>query len=196
MADPDYFTLAEFRALPDCSGNTYTDAQINAAAAYFTAIVERELGQPMIPRDVTQTLDGNYSSRLLLSSPYVRSITTVTVGGTTVSPAGLTASAGVLRYLDGTSIWTGGVANIVVTYSAGQFDECPADIKDAVLWATRDRLMSQSDQAGVDVRRTSITTDFGTTNYILPGEKRPTGYPDLDAAIAGRLRTAASLGFA
>ena len=34
-----------------------------------------------------------------------------------------------------------------------------------------------------------MTTEFGNTNYVQPGEKRPTGYPALDAAIAGYERT-------
>jgi hypothetical protein len=52
------------------------------------------------------------------------------------------------------------------------------------LWAARDRLMSQGSQNGIDVRRTSVTNDLGgTIQYVLPGEKRPSGYPELDAVI-------------
>jgi hypothetical protein len=64
------------------------------------------------------------------------------------------------------------------------------------MWATRDRLLGQGDMAGIDVRRTTVATEFGTTSYVLPGEKRPTGYPDLDALIASYIRTAPSFGFA
>ncbi len=46
----------------------------------------------------------------------------------------------------------------------------------------------KGDLSGVDVRKTSVNTDFGTTNYILPGEKRPTGYPELDAILLRRSR--------
>lgn len=196
MADPDYFTLDEFRLLPDCSADAFTDEQINDAAAYFTAIVEREVGVPFIPRTVTQTLDGNNTAALVLSSTHVRSLTTVTVAGTSVTVGDLTGQYGVLRYTASTTSWPLGVGNVVVVYEAGEFEQCPADIKDPVMWATRDRLLSQTDQAGIDVRRTSVTTDFGTTNYVIPGEKRPTGFPDLDAAIAGRVRVTPSYGFA
>jgi hypothetical protein len=194
---PDYFTLVEFRELPDMDDVTaYADEAVEAAAAYFTAIVEREVMHPMIPRSYTETFDGAGRTALTLGSAYVRSLTTVTSDGVAVTVGGLTSTGGVLRYLDGTTWSSESPSNIVVTYVAGEFATCPADIKDAVMWATRDRLLSQSDQAGIDVRRTSITTDFGTTNYILPGEKRPTGFPDLDAAIAGRIRSSAPLGFA
>jgi hypothetical protein len=195
VADPDYFTLAELRALPDCGSTTFTDAQINAAATYFTAIVEREIGYPLIPRTFTDVLDGGGFWGLVLSQAYVRSLTTVEVDGASVSTALLTVSGGVLRYLDG-SAWSDDIANVEVVYSAGRYATCPGDIKNACLWATRDRLLSQSDSSGIDVRKTSVNTDFGTTNYILPGEKRPTGYPDLDAAIAGYVRTSVSFGFA
>lgn len=185
MADPDYFTLAEFRTLPDMSvAETYTEAKVLAAAAYFTAIVEEELW-PMVPRTYTETLDGSGQSTLLLARN-ATSLTTVTVDGAAVSTTLLNSRNGVIRYRNGTTTFAGTeLGNVVVTYVAGE-TSCPPDIKDAVMWATRDRLLSQADQSGVDVRKTSVSTDFGTTNYILPGEKRPTGYPDLDAILMRR----------
>lgn len=199
MADPDYFTLDEFRALPDCGGSTFTDDQINAAAAYFAAIVEREAGGSLIPRTRTDTLRGDGSCALALSTVHVVSLTTVTVAGTSVSVAGLDASTGLLQYATtstlGGTVWPLG-AEVVVTYTAGLFASCPADVKDAVMWATRDWLLSQSDQNGVDIRRTSISTEYGVTSYVLPGEKRPTGYPDLDAVIASYARKTVDVGFA
>jgi hypothetical protein len=197
VANPDYFTVAEFTALPDCAG--FQETPILAAAAYFTTIVEREIGEPFIQRTVTETLDGRGTTSLVLASPYV-TLTSVTVGGTTVSVSGLTVVDGVLRYATSGSytgtVWTAGAGNVVVTYTAGRYTTCPADIKDAVMWATRDRLLGQDDRAGIDIRRTSVSTEFGVTNYVLPGEKRPTGYPDLDALIASYTRTTPSLGFA
>lgn len=196
MADPDYFTLAELRALPDCAGSAFTDAQINAAAAYFTAIVEREVGFPFIPRTYTETFDGCGQRAILLGQAYIRSLTSVTVDGVSVSVGSFTTASGVLRYLNWATWSYSAPSNVVVVYSASKYATCPADVKDAVMWATRDRLMAQSDQNDVDIRKTSITTDYGTTSYILPGEKRPTGYPDLDAVIASYVRNTASLGFA
>lgn len=199
MADPDYFTLAEFRIVCPDIGEA-TDPQVLAAAAYFTTIVEREIGEPLIPRTFTQTIDGTDLPTLVLGHTNVRSLTAVTVGGVTIDPASLSSTNGVLRYTSNyypTGIpWTLGASNIVVTYVAGAYATCPADVKDAVMWATRDRLMAQSDQAGIDTRRTSVTTEFGTTNYVLPGENRPTGYPDLDAVIASYRRNTPSYGFA
>ena len=201
MADPDYFTLVEFRALPDCSVATgaqteFTDAEINAAAAFFTAIVEREVGVPFIPREFTLTRDGYNTAAIVLPHDHVRSISAASVNDVAVDDSLLTFGNGIVRYLAGTT-WAVGVANIVITYEAGEYDTCPADVKDAVMWATRDRLITQASQNGVDVRKTSMTNDLGgTINYVLPGEKRPTGYPDLDAVIASYVRNTPSLGFA
>ncbi len=199
MADPDYFTLAEFRTLPDMDDAVeYTEAKVLAAAAHFTTIVEREVGVPFIPRTYTETLSGAGTTGLALAHTPTE-LTSVTLNGTTVDVSRLDFTSGVLRYTStygpGTA-WGPGVGNVVVTYTAGAYDECPADVKNAVMWATRDRLLGQADQAGIDIRKTSVTTDFGTTSYILPGEKRPTGYPELDALIASYIRSDSPLGIA
>lgn len=198
MADPDYFTTAEFQDLPDCS--EFDEPEILKAAAYFTSIVERETGQTFVPRDITDERDGNGTATVLLSRSNVRSLTSVTVDGIAVSTGLVTARGGRLRYKTTGYGWRQpfprGVANVTVAYSAG-YDECPEDMKDSVMQATRDRLISQSGENAIDVRRTSMTNDLGgTVSYVLPGEKRPTGYPELDALIASYLRTAVPLGFA
>lgn len=197
MANPDYFTLDEFSALPDVDG--FDGDQVNAAAAFFTEIVEREVGVSFVPRTFTERLSGTGSYGLVLGAQRVTALTSVTVGGSTVDVSSLDFTGGVVRYHSNVyagPVWTPGVSNVVVTYTAG-YATCPADIKDAVMWATRDRLLSQSSQNGVDVRRTSMTNDLGgTVNYVLPGEKRPTGYPELDALIASYVRTTPSYGFA
>ncbi len=187
MADPDYFTVTEFRALPDMDdADAYTEAKILAAAAYFTAIVEEELW-PMTSQSYTETLDGDYATSLFLGRE-ATSLTSVTVDGTAVSTSLLTCTNGVVRYKSLGQTFSGAAnGNVVVVYAAGE-STVPADIKNAVMWATRDRLLAQGDLSGVDVRKTSVNTDFGTTNYILPGEKRPTGYPELDAILLRRSR--------
>lgn len=193
MADPDYFTLAEFRALPDME--SADEGKVLAIAAYFTAIVERETGRCFVPRTITETLSGGWASAIVLKRADVVSVTTLIVDGSSVGTGTVAAGAGVLRYLDGTRWSNAAPDNVTVTYSAGDAAP-PADIKDAVMWATRDRLLAQGDQNDVDIRKTSITTEYGTTSYVLPGENRPTGYPDLDALIASYKRSAPAYGFA
>jgi hypothetical protein len=183
----EYFTLAELRLLPDCAGSAFTDAQITTAGEFIQAAVETECQTSFVARSVTETLDGTGTTRLRLKTPYVVAITSVTVNGVALTDQ-FTVDAGILeRRTAGTYTsqpWTLGRRNIVVVYTAGSSSTPPADIKDAALWAARDRLLAQSDRAGIDARRTSMTTEFGTVNYVIPGEKRPTGFPELDATIA------------
>lgn len=200
MADPDYFTVAEFQAdMPDCSD--FTEAEILAAAAHFTTIVEREVfgedGGGFVPRAVTTAIDGPGGSLLILPHANVSTITSITVGGVTVDPDDLSCRNGMVRYLVPTNGWTCGIDNIEVTYTVGKYAECPADVKSAVMWATRDRLISQSAEHTQDPRQSSMTNDLGgTVTYVLPGEKRPTGYPELDALIASYQRSASVYGMA
>jgi hypothetical protein len=184
----DYFTLAELRALPDVTENGFTDAKITSAGEFMQAAVESACQASFVGRSTVETLDGTGGTTLRLKTPYVLSITSVTVDGVTLTDQ-FTVDAGILeRRTSGTYTpqpWTRGRRNIVVTYSAGYSSTPPSDIKDAVMWAVRDRLITQGSQNGIDVRRTSVTNDIGgTIQYVLPGENRPTGYPELDAVIA------------
>lgn len=182
----DYFTLVEFRTLPDVPQATFSDAVVTLAAEYVQGIIEGTCGTSFVPRTIVETLDGAGGTTLRLKSPYVLTITSVTVNGVAVTDQ-FTFDAGVLeRRTTGTFLaqrWTTGRRNIVVTYTAGYSTTPPADIKGAAMDATRMRLLSQSPTSTVDARRTGLNTDMGTISYVVAGEKRPTGYPEVDAVI-------------
>lgn len=189
MADPDYFTLAEFRLLPDMDNTAkFTDSRVEDAAAYIIGIIEREVRASFIARTVTETLDGNSGDGLVLNTIYVRSVTSATVGGV-ASAYTLSAPGGVLRQVSGSShvAWTKGLGNVVVVYVSGYstLATIPADIKEAAMRGTRAYLLETASSAGVTDRRSSINNDAGTINYVIAGENRPTGYPQVDAVIMG-----------
>jgi hypothetical protein len=197
----EYFTLAEIRALPDVTEGGYSDAVIEAANAHFVSIVEREVGTSFISRTVTDEVHDGGVYEIILKKRFVLSVTSATENGTAVTDTLSVSSNGLLqRFATGSytpKVWLSGSRNIRVTYSAGYSATCPADLKSAVMWATRDRLITQGSQNGIDVRRTSVTNDLGgTTQFLLPGEKRPTGYPELDALIASYQRSTSPLGIA
>lgn len=195
---PDYFTLEEFRELPDMNDEgKYSDALIERAAGYIEAIIERVVGTSFVPRTVTEALDGRSTTEVVLSSPYIRSVTSVSRNGSTVDVNGLSTKAGVLRYLTGGTTWTTGVGNISVTYQSGYSDEPPPDIKEAAMQATRARTLSTAEGATIDDRTTQMSNaDGGTTTFVLPGVERPTGYPEVDAVILGWRDKLSGFGFA
>lgn len=179
---PDYFTLAELRALPDVGG--FADERIEAAAAGVVAIIERVVGTSFVPRTVTDEAHFGCGA-LMLRSAYVLSVTSVSQNGA-VDAGPFVAVDGVLRRSDYSVAFAPGYGNVLVTYQAGYSTTPPADIKEAALKATRWKLLESKASSDVSARQTSMTTDMGgTVNYATAGPDRPTGYPDVDAVIIG-----------
>lgn len=191
---PEYFTLAELRALPDMGQARYTDERVESVAAYVVAVIERVVGVSFVARSTTRTLDGSGGSSLALPHAYVTSVTAVafdgvaqTVGDFSVEPGGLLCSTGT---------FPSGSRNVSVTYGAGYSTAPPADIKEAALQATRARLMETDSNAVMHDRRSSTSSDGSTTTFVLPGSDRPFGYPSVDAVVIGWRDHLAGFGFA
>lgn len=188
----DYFLEAELRALPQMSDTaTYTTARIDAAAAYITAIIEREVGTSFVARTVTGEVHNGGTYGIVLRKPHVLSVTAATEDGVAVTDT-LRAQSGILRrFSSATSYtpgyWAAGTGNVAVTYQAGYtaLADIPKDVKEAALKGTRAHLLATNSNANVDDRRTSINTEAGTVNYVIAGADRPTGYPEVDAVILG-----------
>lgn len=184
MADPDYFDLADFRELSQMADTEkYPDSRVLAVAEALTGAIEREVRTSFIGRTVTETFTTTNGCTLTLGTPYVLSITSLTLNGISVTPSDLLVDAGVLTYKSHTRFASGLRGNAVVVYVAGYSASCPADIGEPLMFAVRDRLLATSPTAGIDARRTSMITDQGTINYVPAGTDHPTGYPDLDAAV-------------
>lgn len=188
MAEPDYFTLAELRAMPDMANES--EARILAAAAWAVGIIEREVDTSFIARTVTgERYDGG-GDGILLRKRHVISATSATENGVAVTDT-LRVRYGVLRrYASATAStpgrWASGVENVAVTYQAGYSTTPPADIKEAALQATRWHLLEGRASNVQTPRQTSFSNEMGgTTNLATAGPDRPTGYPDVDAVIVG-----------
>lgn len=194
---PDYFTLAELRALPDVANEAkYPDASCEDAAAYVVELIEREVGTSFIARTVTSErhnggVDGIVLNRRALS------ITSATINGTAVTDTlRLVGSNVVYRFGSATAswptVWPDGFQNITLTYQAGYSATPPEDIKGAALQATRARLMS----SGSNDRKMSVTNEQGTVQFAVASERRPFGLPEVDAVILGWRNRLDVLGFA
>lgn len=188
MADPDYFTLAELRALPDMSQES--EARILAAAAWATGVIEREVGTSFVARTVTGEVHDGGCTGIVLAKPYVISVTSATENGVTVTDT-LRARSGILRRFSGATsftpgTWSYGFGNVSVTYQAGYSSTPPSDIKEAALQATRWHLLESRSSNVQTPRQTSFSNEMGgTTALAVAGTDRPTGYPDVDAVIVG-----------
>lgn len=181
-----YFTTAELRAEPDMSDATaYPDALLERAHDWIAAIITSHCGT-FASENVTEILDGDDTGVLVLSSPRVLSVTSATVDDVALTPSEVSdlivRSYGVVERPDGYT-WATGVGNISITYVAGYATDVPADLKEAALQAARAWVLTRASNAGIDDRRTSVTTEFGTVSYVIAGENRPTGYPEVDATL-------------
>jgi hypothetical protein len=202
MTDPDYFTLAAFRGLADMSDTTkYSDAAVLSAAAYVTAIVEREVGTSFIARTITSEVYDGGGREIVLRRPFVQSVTSATEDGVAVTDQ-LRVKSGILRKFSAGAYspnsWSSGIGNVSVTYVHGYstLATIPSDIQSAVMQGTRARLMDTSGNAGINDRRTSLTNETGTVSFVIAGEGRPTGYPVVDEVIMGWKRKLDVFGFA
>lgn len=192
MADPEYFTLAELRALPQMGDTvTYTEARCLAAAAHITATIEREVGTSFIARTVTGEVHDGGCYGIVLNKAHVLSVTSATEDGAAVTDT-LRVKSGIVRRFPSASsftpgYWSAGTGNVAITYQAGYcvLVDIPKDIKEAALKGTRAHLLASDSDALIDDRRTSLNTDQGTVNFVIAGPDRPTGYPEVDAAILG-----------
>lgn len=194
---PDYFTLAELRALPDMANTTkYPEAAVEDAAAYIVSIIEREVGTSFITRIITDEPHDGCGDYVVLGDNYPRALLSVTEAGVTVTGASLDARGGVLRRTTSGGRWLTGDANILVTYEAGYTSAPPADIKRAALKATRLELLASADTSSANARRTSFSGEMGVESWVIAGEDRPTGYPEVDAVILGWKRKLDLPGFA
>lgn len=186
---PDYFTLAELRALRDMDDTIrFPDARCEAAAAYIVGIIEREVGCSFVPRTVTRKFAGGVT-RLEVPEGYVQAVQFASVSGVSVPVGNIGVQDGGLYLLAGGSVTTwggqGAFQPISVTYTAGYSTEPPPDIKEAALKGTREHLIATADESGLTGRRTTVTNEMGTVSFTVAGKDQPTGYPEVDATILG-----------
>jgi len=138
-ADAPLVSLTDAKAHLNITATT-NDEELRRFLDVATDAAERFTGRTLRGGSVTETLDGNGTPTLLLSTLPVRSITSVSIGGSAVAATGYTVSdAGVLTRLGGSYTpgpWTPGVGNVEVTYMAGDATPPPAAVH-AVLELTR-----------------------------------------------------------
>lgn len=193
MADPEYFTLAELRALPQMENAVkYTEARCLASAAYVTSVIEGCVQTSFVARTVTGEVHDGGCYELFLKKPWILSVTSATESGVTVTDTLRVKGQRVLRYANASTFtprpWLAGFDNVAITYQAGFSATPPADIKEAALKATRAHLLATNSNAANVDRPASITNENGTWTFSVADLDRPFGNPDVDQVIARRRR--------
>lgn len=186
-----YFTTDEFRSLmADMNDEAkYPDIKIETARDAVEALIEDKCETSFIERTVTETVDGSGNTNIVLSSPYIQSVTTVVIDGVTQSAYTYTFADGTLQRRTTGSYtpvpWVCGVRNITVTYQAGYSTACPNDLKLAAMEATRDKVLKLTNRNNKPTSRAvSQTNEFGgITQFSVAADDKPTGIPDVDATI-------------
>ncbi len=157
-SDAPLVSLADVKTHLNITATT-NDEELRRFIDAATDAAERYTGRSLRGQSVTETLDGNGTPNLLLGSVPVRSVTSVTIGGSTVAATGYTAStSGVLTRLGGSYTpgpWTPGVGNVTVTYLAGEASPPPAAVQAVLelvrhLWQTQRGTMPGRAQVGDD----------------------------------------------
>lgn len=182
---PDYFTLDELREYPDVgSSQKFSDERCEAVAAALVSVIEREVGTSFVGRTVTDELYDGGRNAILLRAPYVLEVSAVSEDGVDIVSDVRLRNGVIYRDTNG-SLFTSGFDNVSVTYLAGYSATPPADVKEMALKGTRAYLLSTAADAAINDRRTSLNTDMGVIQFVVAGEDRPTGYPEVDAMILG-----------
>lgn len=199
----DYVTLAEIRALPQMSNLTlFPDSVVTAVADSVESQVETIVGTSFVGRVVTGEQHDGGLDGFPLAAPFVVSIQQVLQNGVVVAA---TLHDNRVFRTDGQP-WAVGRFNVTVDYTAGYSLAPPADIKHAVLLATRMRVLSTSANSRIDARRTGLNTEHGTESFGVAradrtreGGGRPFGYPEVDSIVLGwkdRLQAVTDVAFA
>lgn len=174
------FPLAECRALePALEVGRFSTEVLKRKRMETEAELDTITGQSFVRKFARATVSGTGGRYLLLPHINVRSVRSVSIGGTALTGGDLTAvkplASGVLDRYPG--YWPEGAANVTAEYEHGS-DYAPEDLRVASMIRCRSRLTLTS--SGIPNRAISWSAaDGGTYRLSLPsGEK--TGVVNVD----------------
>ena len=177
--------LVELRDEPGLSNtSTYPVALLAAVRDELDDLATTYCGRAFTPRYALDQLPGSGRGSVMLRWPDVRTVRSVTVDGTAVTLAEVSAHPTGRLDLEA-GVWnmpTGDTRNVTVGYEHG-LDAPPADLRREALRWCRSRLLERA--TGVTRATIAETVDGITQRFSTPdpGKGRPSGHPDLDAAL-------------
>lgn len=153
-----------------------TDAEVEQARIKAEQDIERACRVAFVPRYESQILSGDGTGFLQVRWPQVRSIRSITVGGTTVSVTDLEPTQAGLYNPSG---WTRGVSNVVVRYEHG-YDPGEIQAGRAALRLAKHYLLGSP----TDDRAVRMDTDVGSYALATAGMRGARfGIPEVDAFV-------------
>lgn len=181
VAGGELFTLAQARTLSPLSNTTtYPTAAIVEARTMVESALEDACGVAFVPRYRRETVSGD-GSQMLLLTPRLRAIRSVSVDGVAMSAPALAAiKAQPSGVAYNPAWWTGGIANLEIGYEHGHDYPPPRVSQAALLWCKNFLV-----KGPIDDRMTSMSTDDGTFALSTPGMRGAmVGIPEVDAVIS------------
>lgn len=186
-----HFSLAELRALYTelSESNGYTAQKIMDVRTLAESFMEDACGTAFVPRGEVGYFSGSTTTLIPLPRKPLRTVAAVTDDGTSVTITDLEVLDGAAYLPAG---WTGGVQNLLISYTYGH-SQPPPFIKRATMMLAKDWLV----RGPVSDRATQyVATEGGdVVNQLTPGfQGALTGIPAVDAAIKMYQRRAATVG--
>jgi hypothetical protein len=174
-----HFALSEARALkPMDDAATYSAARLTQARTLAETALEDACMVPFVPRYFRWRLDGNGRCDLMLPRSRPLTVTTATVDGAALTVGDLEL------YEDGRVYspngWASGRRNVIIAGTYGYPFPPPRVARASMLLAKRFIVDSP-----VNDRATSLTTEDGTTSYLVTAGVRSaiTDVPEANAVI-------------
>lgn len=189
-----YATREEVRAMEGMSDVVnFTDDNIDAGILFADLLIDEYTGTSWEAKPFSLTLSGSGNSRLTLTDPYdgrrilfPRSITSATIDGeadTTFVSYALFPEGYVIREENSWDYTFPGM-NVTISGTAGITTSAPDDIA----WCSRTiaRQYVIDLVSRVEDRAVMMQTELGMIRLQQPGQKYPTGLPQVDAILNRR----------
>lgn len=182
-----YATVAEVRALDGLADVTvYPDVTLQQGIDYATKLIDGYCGTSFEAKAFSVTLDGNGNFAILTPVLFIRTITSVTIDGVSISPLTPFSSRreGYVVRNDGDvfaySPWG---SNVVIAGTAGATTAPDEDIKWAARTIARDYALNLHSR--IPSRALTIQNEFGQVEVRAQagGPGRPTALPDVNAVL-------------
>lgn len=181
-----HFGIAEARTFDNkvlTDAVKYSADDIRNARELIEEDIETMCGVAFVPRARRVTLDGTGKAAIYVPDKRVRKLVSGSIDAVALTAAEITdvaINAGFRRLTrKEQGAWAAGHQNIVLFYERG-FSQPPDPIRRAALKLLRYRLVPSN----IDDLTLSFTDELGTRQFPVPGQRFPTGIPEVDAIIA------------